>query len=214
MRVVKGEKGLVRLDDGLSGVRIVIDGGAGCQLAKSGMLEGVTDCDRCLFEPPFLSLLPRSPFGRSLAASLGGGYLVLAEEDLERRRLNGRRDVDDFLEPWDTERDILGTDSRQMEGVQRHLGRGLTHTLGTNATHHFAGVDQGVLEPGLDLVHQPVEGLLREPLLLRATLDDLLGGQVVPEVDFHQAGSVCVGRHEKRARVESWLLIDPDACLE
>ena len=211
---MEGKKGLVRLDDCLSGVWVVVDGRAGCQLAKSGMLEGVTDCDCCLFEPPFLGLLPRRPFGRSLASPLGGGLLVLKEEDLERRRLDRRRDVDDFLEPWDTERDILGSDSRQMEGVQRHLGRRLTHTLGTDASHHFARVDQGVLEPGLDLIHQPVEGLLREPLLLRASPDDLLGSQVVPEVDFHEPGGVSVGRHEERACVESWLLIDPDACLE
>lgn len=160
------------------------------------MLEGVTDCDGSLLEFLLLSLLPSLPFGCSLAWSLAGSGLVLAEEDLQGGRLYGGGDVDDFLEPWDTERDVLGTDSGQMEGVQRHLGRRLTHALGADAPHHFAGVDQGVLEPSLDLIDQPVEGLLRKPVLLRATLDDLLRSQVIPEVDLHEASGVCVGRHE------------------
>lgn len=178
------------------------------------MLECVADSDGGLLELRLLSGLARLPFFRSLRGPLAGCGLVLPQEYLEGRRLLGGCDVDDFLEPWYTERDVLGTDSGQMESVESHLRRGLPHALRSDASHHLAGVDQGILEPGLDLFHQPVEGLPREPLLLRAALDDLLRRQVVPEVDLHQASGVSIRRHEKRARLEPRLLIDPDPCLE
>ena len=70
----------------------------------------------------------------------------------ERRRLDVRRDVDDFLQTRNTERhgNVLTRDTGIVERIQRHLGGGLSNGLGGEGSTHLSGVNERLVELRLD----------------------------------------------------------------
>lgn len=72
--------------------------------------------------------------------------VLVSEENLERGRLDGLCDVDNFFQSGHTKRHILGGDTGTMESVQRHLSGWFTHRLRSNASHHFTGMHNRSLE--------------------------------------------------------------------
>ena len=74
-------------------------------------------------------------------------------------------DVDDLLEPGYTECYVFGRHTGEMESVECHLSGGLTNRLGGDGTHHLTGNGVGQVKSGLNLTHQPLEGLQETKLL-------------------------------------------------
>jgi len=156
--IVEGEQLLVSLDDGFSGIWVVVDCRTGDYVAQGRVLDRI--------------------------AYLTGSRFVLAmfvlQEDPDGWRLDRLRHVDDFLEPRYTQRHIPCGHSCQMEGVEGHLCGRLTHALCTDAPRHFSRVSQAALKPGLNRSKQPVEGFLGEPL----SLDNMLGRENRPQINL------------------------------
>jgi hypothetical protein len=107
----------------------------------------------------------------------------------QRGRLRVLGHVDDLLETGHTQSDVLGGHTGVVKGVEGHLGGGLTDRLGRQRPDHFACLGLGLLEAGLDLADEPVEGLLGHLELL----GDALGGEVGAQEDLHEGGGVLVG---------------------
>ena len=76
-----------------------------------------------------------------------------------------------------------------MERVERHLGGGFANGLRGKCADHLARVGLGRKERGLDLTHDPLEGLLGKPVLGH----DLLGGKGGPHQRAHKERGILLG---------------------
>ena len=133
--VVRPHKLLILLDDGVGGIRIVPNLGRRRHGVQGGVLEHGLD------------VLSHRAVTRE----------VLSQRHGERRRLDLLGDVDELLEAGHTERDVLGGDTGEVEGVQSHLRRGLTDGLRGDCADAVARGRERHFEAGLNLADDPVE---------------------------------------------------------
>ena len=61
----------------------------------------------------------------------------------------------DLIERGHTERDVLRTHAREVEGVERHLRRGLAHGLRREHAAHLRRRGPGLHKSGFDLADEP-----------------------------------------------------------
>ena len=141
--VIGPDKLLVLLDDGIRGIGVIPNLGGGRDGVQGGVLE-----DR-------LDVLGHRPVPGE----------ILAQRDGERRRLDLLGDVDELLQTGHTERDVLRRDTREVEGVQRHLRRGLADGLRGDCADAVARGRERNLKPRLNLADDPVERRGGEPEL-------------------------------------------------
>jgi len=67
------------------------------------------------------------------------------------RRANDLRSVDDFLDTRDSESDVHGGDTGEMESLQGHLGSWFTNRLGADGAHRRPGLYFSLLVLGQTL---------------------------------------------------------------
>lgn len=86
---------------------------------------------------------------------------LLLEVDGHGRSLDVFGAVNDLLDPGHTEGDILGGNSREMEGVKGHLSQSLSDGLGGDGADHLTRVHQRGHVAVLDLIEEVAKGLGR-----------------------------------------------------
>mmetsp|Transcript_9387 Transcript_9387/g.23363 ORF Transcript_9387/g.23363 Transcript_9387/m.23363 type:complete len:232 (+) Transcript_9387:1941-2636(+) len=139
---------LVLLDAGVLRVRVPKDLGEGGHLLQRCVLEHALHVLRTLL----------------LLAE------VAREEDGQRWGLHLLRHVDEFLQTGHTERHVLGADAREVEGIEGHLCGRLPDTLRCEDANGLSWEGARLHEALLDLAAEPIEGLLRELILLENLL--------------------------------------------
>lgn len=140
---------------------------------------------------------------------LQGGVLHLAHEALDVLRVSGVSgrqvdghargsdllgNVDELVETRHTHGHVLGRHTSIVEGVEGHLGRGLTNRLCSQSTDALTRVDEGAEELALNLTNEPLKGVTRKAHLT----DHTLGSEDRAEVDGHEQSAVTLrlGRDE------------------
>ena len=121
---------------------------------------------------------------------------VLPQRHGEARRLDLLGDVDDLLQTRHAQGDVLRRDAGEVEGVERHLRRGLADALRGDRADAVPGRRERHLEPRLHLADDPVERRRAELELLHHAL----GAQRRPDEREEQDGRVPLRLQAQRVR--------------